>query len=64
MLAVSSWAIRWSRHGARTMPPCLREYFAEPRHNNNVGKSTIEMMVLDTTALSALLSRGTSDSLD
>lgn len=38
----------------------LKDYFAEPKHGINVGKSTIDMMVFDTTARTAHLSRGTS----
>jgi hypothetical protein len=38
----------------------LQEYFADPRHKINVGKGTIDMMVFDTTARAAFLSRGPS----
>ena len=42
----------------------LQEYFAEPKYTINAGKSTIDMMVFDTTARTAYLSRGTSYGLD
>lgn len=42
----------------------LQEYFAEPKHKINVGKATIDIMVFDTTARTAYLSRGTSYGLD
>src|SRR5262249_50411714 len=38
----------------------LQEDFAELRYKINVGKSTIDMMVFDTTARAAFLSRGPS----
>jgi hypothetical protein len=38
----------------------LQDYFADPKHAINVGKSTIDMMVFDTTARAAYLSRGPS----
>jgi hypothetical protein len=38
----------------------LQEYFADPRCGINVGKDTIDMMVFDTTARTAYLSRGSS----
>jgi isopenicillin-N N-acyltransferase-like protein len=38
----------------------LQEHFAEPKHGINVGRATIDMMVFDTTARTAHLSRGTS----
>lgn len=42
----------------------LQEYFAEPKYGINVGKATIDMMVFDTTARTAYLSRGTTYGLD
>jgi hypothetical protein len=42
----------------------LQDYFAEPKHGINVGKATIDMMVFDTTARAAYLSRGTSYGVD
>jgi hypothetical protein len=42
----------------------LQDYFAEPKYGINVGKSTIDMMVFDTTARTAHLSRGTSYGVD
>ncbi len=38
----------------------LQDYFADPKYAINVGKSTIDMMVFDTTARVAYLSRGSS----
>src|SRR5262249_19579313 len=38
----------------------LQAYFADPRYKINVGKGTIDMMVFDTTARAAYLSRGSS----
>jgi hypothetical protein len=38
----------------------LQDYFADPKHKINMGKATIDMMVFDTTARKAHLSRGTS----
>jgi isopenicillin-N N-acyltransferase-like protein len=38
----------------------LQDYFGDPKHKINVGKGTIDMMVFDTTARTAHLSRGTS----
>jgi hypothetical protein len=38
----------------------LQDYVADPKHKINVGESTIDMMVFDTTARCAYLSRGTS----
>ena len=38
----------------------LQDYFADPRYKINVGKGTIDMMVFDTMARTAHLSRGTS----
>jgi isopenicillin-N N-acyltransferase-like protein len=38
----------------------LQDCFADPEHKINVGKGTIDMMVFDTTARTAHLSRGTS----
>jgi hypothetical protein len=38
----------------------LQEYFADPRYAISVGKDTIDMMVFDTTARAAYLSRGPS----
>jgi hypothetical protein len=38
----------------------LQEYFADPKYAINVGKDTIDMMVFDTTACTAYLSRGPS----
>jgi len=38
----------------------LQDYFADSRHQINVGKATIDMMVFDTTARTAYLSRGSS----
>jgi hypothetical protein len=38
----------------------LQAYFSEPKYEINVGKSTIDMMVFDTTARAAYLSRGPS----
>jgi len=38
----------------------LQDYFADPKHKINVGKATIDMMVFDTTARTAYVSRGTS----
>jgi heme-binding NEAT domain protein len=38
----------------------LQDYFAEPKYKINQGKRTIDMMVFDTTARSAYLSRGSS----
>jgi isopenicillin-N N-acyltransferase-like protein len=40
--------------------PRLQSYLGEPTYGINVGKSTIDMMVFDTTARAAHLSRGTS----
>lgn len=42
----------------------LQQYFAEPAHKINVGRSTIDMMIFDTTARTAYLSRGTSYGLE
>jgi isopenicillin-N N-acyltransferase-like protein len=41
----------------------LQGYFADPNYAINVGKSTIDMMVYDTTARAAYLSRGSSYSV-
>lgn len=41
----------------------LQDYFADPRHRINVGKGTIDMMVFDTTARAAYVSRGSSYNL-
>jgi isopenicillin-N N-acyltransferase-like protein len=38
----------------------LQGYFADPKYAINVGKGTIDMMVFDTTARAAYLSRGPS----
>jgi hypothetical protein len=38
----------------------LQDYFADPTYKINVGKNTIDMMVFDTTARTAYLSRGSS----
>jgi hypothetical protein len=38
----------------------LQDYFADPKYQINVGKNTIDMMVFDTTARTANLSRGPS----
>jgi hypothetical protein len=38
----------------------LQDYFADPKYAINVGKDTIDMMVFDTTARTAYLSRGPS----
>lgn len=38
----------------------LQDYFADPQYKINAGKSTIDMMVFDTTARVAYLSRGSS----
>jgi isopenicillin-N N-acyltransferase-like protein len=38
----------------------LQGYFADPKYQINVGKDTIDMMVFDTTARAAYLSRGAS----
>lgn len=38
----------------------LQDYLADPKHKINVGKDTIDMMLFDTTARTAYLSRGTS----
>lgn len=38
----------------------LQDYFADAKYKINVGKSTIDMMVFDTTARTAYLSRGPS----
>lgn len=38
----------------------LQDYFADPQYKINVGKGTIDMMVFDTTARTAHLSRGPS----
>jgi isopenicillin-N N-acyltransferase-like protein len=38
----------------------LKDYFADPKYQINAGKGTIDMMVFDTTARTAHLSRGTS----
>jgi hypothetical protein len=38
----------------------LQNYFADPKHKINAAKSTIDMMVFDTTARAAYLSRGSS----
>ena len=38
----------------------LQAYFAEPKHKISVGKDTIDLMVFDTTARTAHLSRGPS----
>jgi hypothetical protein len=38
----------------------LQDYFADPAHGINVGAGTIDMMVFDTTARKAYLSRGSS----
>jgi hypothetical protein len=42
----------------------LQEYFAQPKHRINEGKATIDLLVFDTTARVAYLSRGTSYHLD
>jgi hypothetical protein len=42
----------------------LQEYFAEPKHRINEGKATIDLLVFDTTARAAYVSRGTSYHLD
>src|SRR5262249_57682094 len=36
----------------------LQDYFADPQYKINVGKGTIDMMLFDTTARTAYLSRG------
>jgi isopenicillin-N N-acyltransferase-like protein len=38
----------------------LQDYFADPKYQINAGKATIDMMVFDTTARTAYLSRGPS----
>ncbi len=38
----------------------LQDYFADPKFKINMGKGTIDMMVFDTTARTAYLSRGSS----
>jgi hypothetical protein len=38
----------------------LQDYFADRQHQINMGKATIDMMVFDTTARTAYLSRGSS----
>jgi isopenicillin-N N-acyltransferase-like protein len=38
----------------------LQEFFADPKYTINAGKATIDMMVFDTTARAAYLSRGPS----
>jgi hypothetical protein len=38
----------------------LQTYFADPTHRINVGQGTIDMMVFDTTARAAYVSRGSS----
>jgi hypothetical protein len=38
----------------------LQDYFADPKYQINAGKATIDMMVFDTTARTAYLSRGSS----
>lgn len=38
----------------------LQDYFADPKYQINVGNGTIDMMVFDTTARAAYLSRGPS----
>lgn len=38
----------------------LQDYFADSKYQINVGKDTIDMMVFDTTAGTAYLSRGSS----
>jgi hypothetical protein len=38
----------------------LQHYFADPKYKINSGKGTIDMMVFDTTARTAYLSRGSS----
>jgi hypothetical protein len=42
----------------------LQSYFADREYTINQGKGTIDMMVFDTTARTAYLSRGTSYGLD
>jgi hypothetical protein len=39
---------------------CLQDYFSDPVHSINMGPATIDMMVFDTTARRAYLSRGSS----
>jgi isopenicillin-N N-acyltransferase-like protein len=46
--------------GGKTDLARLQEYFADPKYAINVGKDTIDMMVFDTTARSAYVSRGPS----
>jgi hypothetical protein len=38
----------------------LQDYFADQKYAINVGKGTIDMMVFDTTARAAYVSRGSS----
>jgi hypothetical protein len=38
----------------------MQEYFADPSYKINAGKGTIDMMVFDSTARAAYVSRGTS----
>jgi hypothetical protein len=42
----------------------LQAAFADPQHDINVGKSTIDLMVFDTTAREAFVSRGPSYQVD
>lgn len=42
----------------------MQEYFEEPKHQISVGKGTIDMMVFDTTAKTAYLSRGPNYGVD
>lgn len=42
----------------------LQEYFVELKYTINAGKATIDMVVFDTTARTAYLSRGESCGLD
>lgn len=42
----------------------FQDFFANPKHKISVGKSTIDMMVFDTTAREAWVSRGPSYAVD
>lgn len=46
-----------STHG-RTSRALLEQYFTDPKHQIHVGKSTIDMMIFDTTNRTARISRG------
>jgi hypothetical protein len=49
----------WESQGKNDLSR-LQDYFADPKYKINGAKGTIDMMVFDTTARTAYLSRGSS----